>query len=296
MGVPRPGTEPTSQQQPKLLQWQQWILNPLYHKRTPSPSPLTPLPFPIHSIYYYQSLHTKSQILSLNILLRNFYLWPQWFLQSCSNFIMAYFPNSYAINLIFTTLNSLLTVTQMHLIHSYLCSSACSLSGTLLLRLQKPSSNVTTSFMKPDSQTKFTSPGPVFLQHCEYVYFTLSYCTEVTVISSSSQIRLWAPQRKRPHPESLYQALAWKITGYLRTTSEMKMKHITLSIVSSAQSFIIGQVKLVKVKTTLPSISVSSPTLTNATSTTVKPHSGHCTIEKQAKLSPVVNSFGNWRH
>ena len=33
--VPRPGVEPASQQQPKPLQWQCWILNALHHKETP---------------------------------------------------------------------------------------------------------------------------------------------------------------------------------------------------------------------------------------------------------------------
>ena len=33
--VPRPGTEPTPQHRPKLLQWQCWIFNLLCHKRTP---------------------------------------------------------------------------------------------------------------------------------------------------------------------------------------------------------------------------------------------------------------------
>ena len=31
--VPGPGMEPTVRQQPKPLQWQHWILNPLRHKR-----------------------------------------------------------------------------------------------------------------------------------------------------------------------------------------------------------------------------------------------------------------------
>ena len=33
--VPRPGIKHAPQQQPQLLQWQRWILNPLCHKRTP---------------------------------------------------------------------------------------------------------------------------------------------------------------------------------------------------------------------------------------------------------------------
>lgn len=135
---------------------------------SPLPISIIPLPLPIHSVHCYQCVPTKLQILTLNILLRNFKLWPHWFLGSCSNFTLAYFPSYYPINLIFTTLNFLLTVSQMHLVHSHLCPSTCSLSGTLLLRLQKPSSNVTTSFMKPSwlPQTKFISPGPIFLQHC----------------------------------------------------------------------------------------------------------------------------------
>ena len=35
MEVPRPGMEPTPQQQPQPLQWQCWVLSPLSHKRTP---------------------------------------------------------------------------------------------------------------------------------------------------------------------------------------------------------------------------------------------------------------------
>ena len=37
--VPGPGTEPTAQMQPKLLQWQCWILIPLSHKWTLMVSP-----------------------------------------------------------------------------------------------------------------------------------------------------------------------------------------------------------------------------------------------------------------
>ena len=35
MGVSGPGIEPIPQQQPELLQWQCWIINPLCQKRTP---------------------------------------------------------------------------------------------------------------------------------------------------------------------------------------------------------------------------------------------------------------------
>ena len=39
MKVPGPGIETAPQQQPKLLQWQCWILNPLGHKRNPKMFP-----------------------------------------------------------------------------------------------------------------------------------------------------------------------------------------------------------------------------------------------------------------
>ena len=39
--VPKPGTEPPPQQQPKLLQGPCWILNPLHHRRTPTPIDFT---------------------------------------------------------------------------------------------------------------------------------------------------------------------------------------------------------------------------------------------------------------
>ena len=45
---PRPGIEPMPQQWPGLLQWQHWILNPLYHKETPT-FPILLMIFP-HSI------------------------------------------------------------------------------------------------------------------------------------------------------------------------------------------------------------------------------------------------------
>ena len=41
MGVPRPGIKPTHPQQPKSLQWEQGILNPLHHWGTPSSHVLT---------------------------------------------------------------------------------------------------------------------------------------------------------------------------------------------------------------------------------------------------------------
>ena len=129
----------------------------------------------IGKVYCYQCVPAESQIFSFNILLRKFKLWPQWFLGLCS------------INLIFTTLNFLLPVTQTHLVYSDLCPSTSSLvhfySGH-----KKRSSNVTTPFMKPSWLYKQNS-SLLALQSYSTVklslYFTSSQYTEITVVSPS---------------------------------------------------------------------------------------------------------------
>lgn len=151
------------------------------------------------------------------------------------------------INLIFTTRNFLLPVTQTHLIHSDLCPSTSSLVH-FYSDHKKRSSNVTTLFMKPSwlPQTKFISPGPITLQHGEpitlfhFIPVHWSHCG-FPIISSPSETVTFS--KERLHPQSLYQAWGWEPTGHSKTTWD-KNAHITLSTVPSAQSFITGQLKL----------------------------------------------------
>lgn len=163
-------------------------------------------------------------------------------------------------HLVFTTLNSLLTVIQTHLVHYHLrlpinlfsmwhTSTCASKSQFKCHHLPHE------AFLISINKVPLSWPYiPIALYMS--LYFASSQCTVTTMVSPFFQMKLWAPQRKRSHPyESLYhQALTW----YSKNICEMKIKHITLSIVLSAQSFMIGQLKLVKVNGILLSIPVST--------------------------------------
>ena len=62
--VPRPGIEPP-QQQPQLLQWQCWILNPLHHRELLKPKKKSDLIPPVKSYLPSQGCQCQSEFLLL---------------------------------------------------------------------------------------------------------------------------------------------------------------------------------------------------------------------------------------
>lgn len=151
------------------------------------------------------------------------------------------------INLIFTTRNFLLPVTQTHLIHSDLCPSTSSL-------VHFYSDHKKTQFKchHPLHEAFLTSTNKIHLSWpynptARWTYHSISlipvhwsHCG-FPIISSPSETVTFS--KERLHPQSLYQAWGWEPTGHSKTTWD-KNAHITLSTVPSAQSFITGQLKL----------------------------------------------------
>lgn len=204
-------------------------------------------------------------------------------------------------HLVFTTLNYLWTMTQIHLVYYHLWLSINLFS---IWHTSTHASKTQFKCYHPLHEAFLTSINKIHLSwpcipiHVS-LYFISSQWTVITVVFPSSQRKLWAPQRKRSHPyASLYhQALVW----CSKNICKMKMKHITLSIELSAWSFMIGQLKLVKVNGILLSIPVATrspdPSHLRAVSTiaTLWFH----TIALRISMwnwSPWCNSFGNWSH
>ena len=235
------------------------------------PTSITLSPFQyIGKVYCYQCVPAESQIFSFNILLRKFKLWPQWFLGLCSNYqpylhhtelFIACDPNA---SCIFWPL----PINQ--------------LPGTLLLRPQKTQFKchhpLHEAFMT--SQTKFISPGPTILQHCETItlfYFIpvhWNHCGFPIISSPNRDCDLLKEKTMSPiSVPGLRMGTHWVLKDNVR----QKWKYY-FSTVPSAQSFITGQLKLDRV---LLSISVLPSTVPQCHINNSQPHSGYIPLQQE---------------